>query len=207
MTDTTQTIDDVLAKLQAELAQVEAERARAEKEVDSMTARISVLTHRITSIQGARWTLGKLPSLDPDQAWRDHLIAWRKTLADELSALPSPIRDARTFGLQTNLILSLRAIDLGPEVTNGTGYSLSTLRLGRLMMESGYAVVGADPDHHYAGALPWPGSLPQVERRIANVQKERGEAEAVLADAMFDDDERERHAANPDDRIVEVTST
>ena len=83
----------------------------------------------------------------------------------------------------------------GPDVVNGSGWDLTTLRLGALMRESGYEPTGADPDRHFSGVMPWFGSLPQVERRIADLKKQRAEAEARLDNALLDDAERERRAA------------
>jgi hypothetical protein len=90
-------------------------------------------------------------------------------LCNELRALPERIRDDKTFGLKNNLTLSIRVIDVGPVAANGTGYDLTTLRLGVLMREAGYEPEGADPDRRYCGVMPWFGSLPQVERRIAEL--------------------------------------
>jgi hypothetical protein len=195
------TVDDAVANIQAELAQTEVQRTRAEEEVDASMARISLLTHRIANIHAARSALAGLPSLDPHQAWLDHLTAWRKALTGEMLALPTTIRDPRSLGLERNLKLSIRVIELGPDVANGTGYDMTTLRLGALMIESGYEVVGADPDRHFAGTLPWFGSLPEVERRIADTKQQRADAEAVLADALLDDGERERRATQSRARI------
>ncbi len=113
-----------------------------------------------------------------------------------------------------------------------TVYDLVTLRLGQLMREAGYEPAGADADRSFSGVMPWFGSLPEVERRIANLQKQRDDAQARLDEALLDDEmriEREaeatarREAVNalptrkvrgdgsmydrfPDGRVVEVTT-
>ena len=207
MTKTTAPVDDVLTKLQAELAETETRRNRAEQEVAACLARINVLTGRLTAIHAATAAIANLSPTAPDQEWLDHLNAWRNTLCEELRALPATIRDAHTLGLKTNLVLSIRAIDLGPDVANGTGYDLTTLRLGALMIESGYEVLGADRDRHYAGKLPWHGSLPKVERRLADWRKQRAEAEARLADAVLDEAGRERRVAERKSQIDALNAT
>lgn len=173
-----------------------------------------------------------MPPLDPEQKWFDQLTAWRKTLCHELLALPPRIRDSHTLGVQRNLTLSIKTIDFGIDVVNGTGYDLTTLRLGELMRDAGFEPAGADRDRNYSGEMPWFGSLPDVERRIAALQKQRDDAQARLDEAMLDDAQRERLAAEskarrdalsaapqrktrgdgsqydryPDGRVVEVTS-
>jgi hypothetical protein len=201
MTNTTASVDDMQAKLQAELVQTETRRTRAEQEVGACVARINELTHRLSAIHTATAALASLPPAAPDQEWLDHLNAWHRTLCEELRALPSTIRDAKTLGVQKNLILSIRAIEHGPDVANGTGYDLTNLRLGALMREAGFEPTGADPDRNYSGVMPWFGSLSQVERRVTDWQKQRAEAEARLAEALLDDAERERRTAETKARI------
>lgn len=43
--------------------------------------------------------------------------------------------------------------------------------------------------------MPWFGSLPEVERRIQQLTTQRAEAQARLDEALLDDAERERLAA------------
>jgi hypothetical protein len=57
------------------------------------------------------------------------------------------------LGVQQNVTLSIRAIDVGLTAFNDTGYDLTN--------------IGADPRVNYSGEMPWFGSLPQVEQRIA----------------------------------------
>ncbi len=111
----------------------------------------------------------------------------------ELLAFKKPVRDAKTLGRQTNLRLSIRTIHHGPRVLEETGYGLTNLRLGELMIASGYEVVGAEGN--FAGTLPWFGTLSEVERQIADVEARRARAQAQLDEALLDDDERERRDA------------
>ena len=204
--DTKSTIDGALKKLQAELTEIEARRTRAEDEVEACCARIDTLTQRMTAIYAASSMLANLPAIGPDQEWLDHLVAWRKTLGDELRALPSTIRDSHTLGLEKNLKLSIQVIAFGPDMTNGSGYDLTTLRLGALMREAGFEPVGADSDRHYSGIMPWFGSLSEVERRISEGKTQYAKAEAHLADALLDDAERERRAIAEKARMAAINA-
>jgi hypothetical protein len=168
---------------------------RTQRELDTCVARMAVLTQRMTVIRIASSTLASLPPLAPEQRWLDLLTAWRKTLSDELAALPSPIRDSHTLGEQQNLMLSIQVIDVGLGVIRDSGFDLTTLRLGALMREAGYEPVDADPERHYSGVMPWFGSMPEVEQRIADLQQQRDAAQAQLDEALLDDNERERRAA------------
>ena len=109
--------------------------------------------------------------------------------------IPPRIRSDKELGTQQNLTLSIRTIDFGLGVVNGTGYGLDTLRLGALMREAGYAPTGADPDRNYGGVMPWFGSLPEVERRIQQLTKHRAEAQARLDEALLNDADRAAIAA------------
>lgn len=159
-------------------------------ELVALQAQRLALDRRIRQAREAMATLAALGTADADAAWRDHLTAWRAVLCDELLAIKSPIRDPKTMGKSRSLSLSIRCIDFGLRVVEDTGYDLTTLRLGELMREAGYAVEGADPDRHYAGTMPWHGSLPEVEQRIEDLTKRRERAQAALDDALLDDDER-----------------
>ena len=69
------------------------------------------------------------------------------------------------------------------------GYDLTTLRLGDLMI--GFHLPdGRGPDVNYSGQMPWGGSVPDVEQRIADLAAKRATARAALEDAVLDDDER-----------------
>ena len=119
-----------------------------------------------------------------------HLTTWRSTLCEEVLALPPRAHTGYDVGLRTNLTLSIRAIDFGLGVVIDSGYDLTTLRLGQLMVASGFDVKDADPSRNFMGTLPWFGSLKDVEQRLATCAKRRGEAHLALADALLSDEER-----------------
>lgn len=101
--------------------------------------------------------------------------------------------------MQTNITLSIRTIDFGL-VIKDTGYDLTTLRLGQLMIAAGYEIVGADPDRNYSGELPWHGSIKEVEHRIKDRERRRQQAQAALDEALMDDDVRAKRDAESDIR-------
>ena len=72
---------------------------------------------------------------------------------------------------------------------------LTTLKLGALMVADGYEIVGADPARYYGGGLPWFGSLPEVQRRLEDLDRRREEAQAALDEALLDDDVRAKRDA------------
>ena len=225
------TVEQRLAQLTEEFAALDLSRRRAEEEVRTCVTRMKLLSYRLSVIQVASTTLAGLAPVAAEQEWLDNLTAWRKGLCDELLALPPRIRTDKELGAQQNLKLSITTIDRGPGVINGTGYDLTTLRLGQLMREAGYAPEGADPNRNFAGVMPWMGSLPEIEGRIARRQKELDDAQAQLDEAL-DDTERARGEAEakarrdalnaapqrkvredgseydryPDGRVVEVTA-
>ena len=94
-----------------------------------------------------------------------------------------------------NLGLSIQVIDSGLRVIAETTYGLTSLRLGALMREAGYVALGVDPARHYAGVMPWHGSLPEVEKRLSDFAKRRATVEATLEDALLDDDVRAQRDA------------
>jgi hypothetical protein len=196
------TVDEVLVKLKAERDELAIRRTRTQREVEACDTHMEVLAQRMSAIQVATTTLAGLPSLAPEQAWLDHLTAWRKTLSDELLALPTRLHDDHTLGVRRNLELSILAIDRGLGVLKDTGYGLTTsLRLGTLMREASYEPTGADPDRNYSGTMPWFGSRSEVEHRIKVLQQQRTEAQARLDEALLDDTERERRAAEAKARL------
>jgi hypothetical protein len=99
------------------------------------------------------------------------------------------------MGRSQNLTLSIRLIDFGLGQLRDSVSDLTTLRLGELMVASGYAVVGADPSRHFLGRLPWFGSIKEVEGRLKETAKRRAEAQQRLDSALIDDDVREQQEA------------
>src|SRR5688572_27230881 len=114
--NTVPTVDDVLVKLKAECDEFAIRRTQAQQEVDAYAARMHVVAQRMSAIEVATTTLAGMPSLAPEQAWLDHLTAWRKTVCDELLTLPPRIRDDHTLGVRRNLELSILTIDRGHAV-------------------------------------------------------------------------------------------
>ncbi len=188
-------IKERLVKLANESAALDISRTEAQYTVDACVARMEVLAWRISAIEVATTALAGLPSIDPEQEWLAYLATWRQTLCDELIAIKSPIRDAHVIGVRRNLELSILTIDRGVHILTGTGYDLTNLRLGQLMIEAGYEVIGADPDRNYSGTLPWLGSIKEVERRMQEVERRRVVAQAALDDALLADDERMQREA------------
>jgi hypothetical protein len=140
-TESTPTVQDTLAKLEAELNELGIVQTRAQQDVHARATRMRVLTRRMTAIRVAKKALAGLPPLTPLQEWFDHQGAWRETLCDESLDLPTHISDPHTLGVHRNLTLSIRTLDFGPDVIDGTGYDLTTLRLGVLMREAGFEPV------------------------------------------------------------------
>jgi hypothetical protein len=152
----------------------------------------AVLERRIHAARSAAATLAALPNAQIDEQWRDHLTAWRKTLGDELLALPARARERAEVDRERNLELSIRFIDFGLGVmTLGPVVDLMPLRLGELMHEAGYATTGAG----LRGEMGWRGSIPEVEQRIVDLAKRRATAQAALDEALMDDDARAKRDA------------
>jgi hypothetical protein len=127
-----------------------------------------VLDHRLATARSAAATISELAHYAKAL---DFLNEARRTLCDELLALPPRIRDAELLAKQRSIDLSIQVVDFGPGVLQGTGLSLSDIRLGDLMSQAGES---------------WRGALPEVERMVAR----RAQAQSALDDALLDDDER-----------------
>lgn len=132
----------------------------------------------------------------------------------------------------TPKVIKQLSIDFGLGVLKDQEYELSTLRLGQLMREAGFAVADADPDRNFSGVLSWFGSLSEVEKCCEQHARRRAEAQSMRDEALMDDDERAKPAAEnnahcdaldalpqrktrgdgsqydryPDGRVVEVTT-
>jgi len=187
---------------------------------------------RVARIEAGRTAQATLAAVDPEMAtlteWKGHLEGWRQTLCDELLACPPRARTGPERGKRQNLTMSIVMLDRGLKL-DGTGYSLETLRLGELMRESGFVAAPPVKDLEAFGRLPWFGSLNWVEKQLKQLQERRDAAQAALDDALMDDGERARRAAErnalnarpqrktrhdgtqfdkyPDGRVVEVTET
>jgi hypothetical protein len=145
-------------------------------ERDAYEGRRSTLAGRVRTAQQSRQILAEWrPRLDADTAYRDALSAIRdEKLCKELFALAKPRTDLE-FGTQINVRLSIMACDRGLDVAEGSGWQLSTLRLGHFLTEAN---------------ITWQGCLPDVERRIADAKSRVDDATARLTDALLDDEER-----------------
>jgi hypothetical protein len=131
-----------------------------------------------------------------DTDWRDFLRTAREQLAAELNAIQTPVRTAHALGRVRNLRLSLDAIDIGPQVFAASGWELENSKLGALMIAGGFEVVGADPRVNFGGSLPWFGSLPEVEARLAAVAKAEAKRAAEAAEAALTDEQRAAREAD-----------
>lgn len=166
-------------------------------EADAYVKATADLDARIRTAKNALTTLASVGSDDADTQWLDFLGPARKALCDERMQIKSPIRDPKVLGRAKNLEFSIDYIDKGPtRAFTDSGYALETLRLGQLMIEAGYPLSGADPSRNYHGELTWFGSVKEAEKRIADREKKRAQAERALDAALMDDDVREKQEAD-----------
>jgi hypothetical protein len=156
------------------------------------------LISRVVALRSDATTVTSLePRIAAEIVWRDHLIEWRRTLEHEQLAFPARIydHDDRELGRQRSVKLSIQAIDQGI-VSHDAGWSLETLRLGQLMRDSGFKQAPPEPNtNQSAGPLPWLGALPDVERRITDLQARQAQAQTRLDDALMDDAARAAKSA------------
>lgn len=163
----------------------------SERERDAYEARRSLLRGRITTIQQATATIAKLtPKLTVEQNWLTDLQVWRRLLIDELDHA-----DVHDAGRIRNLTLSLGVINRGVKGIENDGFMLVSLRLGALMIESGYTTAKADDAQTY-GELPFHRPLSDTEAMIADLTKQIADAQTSLALALEDDAARAKRAAD-----------
>jgi hypothetical protein len=81
-------------------------------------------------------------------------------------------------------------------VLKDTGYDLTNLPLTKLMRESGFVPIGADPDRNYSGTMPWLGSAKEVAEQLTYLTARRDAAKAQLAEATLTDAERAERDAD-----------
>lgn len=161
-------------------------------------AKRSALDGRINTSRHSATTLAEVdPLIAMYTKWRDHLVAWRKTLSEQLATCP-PIK-------QQSLKLSIQRIDWGLDLM---GQALpASLPLDVLMAEAGYVprdqVARANGD-------AWLGTLPEVEERLKRLQQRHDDATARLNDALLDDEDRARRqqerAAMTNTKLEEVVA-
>jgi hypothetical protein len=142
----------------------------------------------------ARNAMADLAQLEPrlvaDTEWLSHLATWRQIIADELLALPR-VRTRAESGHQQNLTLSLTSIDRGLRLFPGAiAYALKGTRVAELMQEAGFVPDVNDEELRMFSYLPWRGSTPEVEDRIADLRERIDRARRLRDDALLTDDER-----------------
>ena len=154
--------------------------------------------------QEAQQILDTLPSLAEEERWLGQLRAWQATLQASYptSTHPTP----REIGLAQNIDLSLKVITEGLQVFDGSTYSLTTLKLGELMIADGYVVTGTDPRISFLGTLPWFGTIDETVARIASVLRRREQLQAQIDDAMLADDVRRQRDIEITQRIAELNA-
>lgn len=108
------------------------------------------------------------------EPWLDFLVPARQTLCDELIAC------GRGSPKRNGLELSIQQIDRG--LPFNMEMLPQHLPLDDLLRVAGYQT--ADATLVNTSGKGWRGSLPDVERKIAALTKQREHAEAKLADAL-----------------------
>jgi hypothetical protein len=184
MTDTT--VDAVAQReqLEAKLAALTGEATVQQAALDANQHARAHLEARIENIRFAAHALANVaPRIAAETKWLAELTDWRKTICDELLACPPRPRTDLDRGKVQNLTLSIQVIDRGLGVVADSGWSLNTLRLGQLMRGAGY-VEGPRIANQVSGALPWFGSLPEVEHRLKGLQAQRDDAQRRLDAAL-----------------------
>lgn len=146
-------------------------------------AQIASITHAASSLAAI--------DVEPDTRWRDFLVPSRLTCCDELMAIKSPIRDADSKAKAQSLTFSLKMIDFGLNASAHPVVSFAPTRIGELMTAAGYAVSGPE----LRGPRGWQGSLPEVERRLADLTRRKAAALAALDEALMSDEELKQRDA------------
>lgn len=187
----TNKIETTLTKLRAQLATFKDDYDlpgnMSMRERDTYSATRREIDGRIRNIQSLSSELAALRPKAEDVKWRGHMVEWREILCAELLASPERPKNREEQDRQQSIKLSIIAIDRGlPD-----GRSLLAMRLGRLMYDTGYRVVVGP----HSNVMPWFGSLPEVDRRMAEVEKRRAKLQAGLDDALLDDETRAKQEA------------
>lgn len=179
-----QTPDAALAGIDRALAALPDESV-FQRKLDANRQQREALEARRLSIQRTTAMLADLEgTITTEEQWGAHLEAWRAMLCTELLAFPRRVSGVE-LGRRQNVELSIITIDRGLQ-PHGQ-WTLETLRLGALMREAGY-VEGPKVDNQVHGPLPWFGSLPDVERRLADLRRQRDNWQRALDDALMDPD-------------------
>jgi hypothetical protein len=180
---TDQQLDLVLADLRARLAALPQQRdvATSYAALEQHFAEQSWLMGTVATIVRERATLDEVtPQVASLTAWRAKLERWRAPLARELL----DISEQRTHAARARaqlLRLSLTKVDRGLDTTEALPM---TLPLDDLMAEDGYAPV-QQPEGRVA-AMPWLGSLREVDQRLKKLTARERDARERLALALAD---------------------
>jgi hypothetical protein len=201
---------EISERVAARLAALRAERAdrldpadlpgtMTPRELESYLDRTALLDQQLAAVAQAVEMLAKVEDLTPLHAWREFAIPTRDLLCKELLARPRS-RTKVELGITYNLRYSVQCLDFGLGVIEGSGYHLSSLRLGELMREAGYAPLPPAEGQTF-GTFPFPGTLDETERKIKALEKQKAQAGKALEEALMTDEEREAriaaaHAAN-----------
>jgi hypothetical protein len=177
------TIDELAAEYAALLDASAHDTTR--EALDALVARRVDLERRLGTAYTAQTTLDALGS-DDDEKWRDLLTTARARFCEERMEIKSPIRDRELKHRAEILEFSIRLIDRGLASSIGALEDLSSLPIGDLLLAAGYEV--KVPELH--GPRGWRGSLPAVEKRLAQRAAEERAARATLAEALMSDEER-----------------
>jgi hypothetical protein len=169
------TLDELVSDHAALLAPRDLPGEWTPAERDAYEGRRSALDGRLRTAREAQQILNEWkPRLDTALTYKARVDDVREKLCQELTELVRP-RDDHEFGLQVNTRLSIVVVDRGESLVDGTGWCLATLRLGVLLREAN---------------VEWAGSLPDVERRVAEAKQRCDDAKARLDNALLDDEER-----------------
>jgi len=166
------TVVEMQAELAAMLDPQDIPRSWTPRELEAYETRRRTLQSYIRIIQNAT---AKLAEHEPEIAaltlWRDHMVAWRQTLGDRLLASPQRPGTRAAEDIVLGLKLSIQAIDRN---LDWDGVVMPThFPLHELMRQAGYETGYPGPS--------WRGCLPAAERRLAELQKRRDDAQHQLA--------------------------
>jgi hypothetical protein len=166
-------------------------------DLDANRQRRLTLERDLDALNKAAADVTQLGSAEDDEAWLTQLRTWRQILVDELKTHTAySTRNPKIKGRQNNLIASIKCIDRGPQAIAMSDYSLVSCALGKLMIEAGFSITGADPSLNYEGVLPWFGALPEVEQRLESLATKRKQAQAALEYALLDEETRAQQEAD-----------
>jgi hypothetical protein len=128
------------------------------------------------------------PELAAYEKWHGHLTEWRQILSDRLLAgAPNAMQ---------GLTWSIKRIDHDLDLVNEA--FPSNLPLDDLMREAGYVPLDAVSRAH---GDAWLGSLPKVERKLAELRKRRDRAQLELDQALRDTEDPVRESDSVENHV------